>query len=130
MIPVRYVWVCVLGLLAAGSCGFVAREREERVESGPSEEVFLREGQSSGVLEDQVSVTLVDVEQGNRISEVTIRLATSDGASNVETVEAVRNQRFSEALRLESYAVRVVEYPGVDSARLIVTREVLGVAPD
>ena len=100
------------------------------MESGPSEEVFLREGQSAEVLEDQVSVTLVDVEQGNRISEVTIRLATSDGASNVGTVEAVRNQRFSEALRLEPYAVRVVEYPGVDSARLIVTREVLGVAPD
>jgi hypothetical protein len=45
-------------------------------------------------------------------------------------MEAVRNQNYSEAFRLEPFAVRVVEYPGVDSARLVVTREPPGVAPD
>ena len=74
--------------------------------------------------------TLADVEPGNRIAEVTLRLATPDGQSTAGTLEAVRNQNYSEAMRLEPFAVRVVEYPGVDSARLVVTREPAGVAPD
>jgi hypothetical protein len=130
MIRVRHVWVCALTAAIVTSCAIRQNERADRVRSGPSEEVFLREGQSASLLEDQVSVTLVDVEPGNRIAEVTIRLATPDGTSNVGTVEAVRNQNFSEALRLEPYAARVVEYPGVDSATLVVTREAPGVAPD
>lgn len=129
MIRVRYVWVCALAM-ALAACGIRQGQRAERVESGPSEEVFLREGQSAAVLDEQVSLTLVDVEPGNRIAEVTVRLATPDGTSNVGTVEVVRNQNFSEALRLEPFAVRVVEYPGVDSARLVVTREAPGAAPD
>jgi hypothetical protein len=128
MLRVRYVWVCALCVMSA--CAFRQNERAEHVQSGPSEEVFLREGQSASVLEDQVAVTLVDVEPGNRIAEVTIRLATGDGGSSVGTVEVVRNQNYSEALRLEPYAVRVVEYPGVDSARLVITREAADVAPD
>lgn len=127
---VRYVWVCVLATSSLLSCAFRQNERADRVESGPSEEVFLREGESASVLEDQLVVTLADVEPGNRIAEVTLRLVAAGGASSVGTVEAVRNQNYSEALRLEPFAVRVVEYPGVDSARLIVTREAPGVAPD
>lgn len=130
MIRVRYVWVGAFAAVLATACGIRQGQRAERVASGPSEEVFLREGQSAAVLDDQVSITLVDVEPGNRIAEITIRLATPDGTSNVGTIEAVRNQEFSEALRLEPYAVRVVEYPGVDSARLVVTREAPGAAPD
>lgn len=130
MIRVRYVRVCALAAVLATACGIRQSQRAERVESGPSEEVFLREGQSASVLDEQVSITLVDVEPGNRIAEITIRLATPDGTSNVGTIEAVRNQNFSEALRLDPYAVRVVEYPGVDSAHLVVTREAPGAAPD
>jgi hypothetical protein len=130
MLRVRYVWVSALVITAASSCAFRQNERADRVDSGPSEEVFLREGQSASVLEDQIVVTLADVEPGNRIAEVTIRLATPGGESSVGTVEVVRNQNYSEALRLDSFAVRVVEYPGVDSARLVVTREAPGVAPD
>lgn len=130
MLRVRYVWVCALVVTVFSSCAVRQNERAERVESGPSEEVFLREGESASVLEDQVVVTLADVEPGNHIAEVTIRLATSDGGSIAGTVEVVRNQNYSEALRLEPYAVRVVEFPGVDSARLVVTREAPGVAPD
>ena len=118
MLRVRYVWVCGFALVAL-SCAFRQGERADRVDSGPSEQVFLREGESASVLEP-----------GNRIAEVTIRLATADGQSSAGTVEAVRNQNYSEALRLEPFAVRVVEYPGVDSAHLIVTREPPGVAPD
>ena len=129
MLRVRYVWVCAL-VISAISCAFRQNERAERVESGPSEEVFLREGESASVLDDQVVVTLADVDPGNRIAEVTVRLATPDGQSGAGTVEAVRNQNYSEAFRLEPFAVRVVEYPGVDSARLIVTREAPGVAPE
>jgi hypothetical protein len=129
MVRVRYVWVCALGAVAL-ACAVRQQERADRVESGPSEEVFLREGQSATVLEGQVIVTLADVEPGNRIAEVTIRLATPDGQSSAGTVEAVRNQNYSEALRLEPFAVRVIEYPGVDSAHLVVTREAPGVAPD
>lgn len=129
MLRVRYVRVCALAVLAL-SCAFRQSERSDRVESGPSEEVFLREGESASVLDGQVVVTLADVEPGNRIAEVTIRLATPDGGSTAGTVEAIRNQNYSEAMRLEPFAVRVVEYPGVDSARLVVTREPPGVAPD
>ena len=129
MLRVRYVWVCGLALTVL-SCAFRQGERADRVDSGPSEEVFLREGESASVLDGQVVVTLADVEPGNRIAEVTIRLATADGQSSAGTVEAVRNQNYSEALRLEPFAVRVVEYPGVDSAHLVVTREPPGVAPD
>jgi hypothetical protein len=107
-------------------CAVRQNERAESVRSGPSEEVFLREGQSASLLDEQVVVTLADVEPGNRIAEVTIRLATPDGGSTVGTVEVVRNQNYSEALHLEPFAARVVEFPGVDSARLVVTRE----APD
>ena len=130
MFRVRYVWVSALVIAAALSCAFRQNERADRVESGPSEEVFLREGQSASVLEDQIVVTLADVEPGNRIAEVTIRLARPGGESSVGTVEAIRNQNYSEALRLDPFAVRVVEFPGVDSARLVVTREASGVAPD
>jgi hypothetical protein len=130
MLRLPYVWIGALVITSASSCAFRQNEREDRVESGPSEEVFLREGQSASVLEDQIVVTLADVEPGNRIAEVTIRLATPGGESSVGTVEAVRNQNYSEALRLDPFAVRVVEYPGVDSARLVVTREASGVAPD
>lgn len=130
MIGVRYVWVCAVMVVSLAACGFNQRERAERVESGPSEEVFLREGESAPVLEGQVIVTLADVEPGNSIAEVTLRLATPDGGSTVGTIEVVRNQNFSEALRLSPYAVRVVEYPGVDSAHLVVTREAPGVVPD
>ena len=129
MLRVRYVWVCGLALTVL-SCAFRQGERADRVDSGPSEEVFLREGESASVLDGQVVVTLADVEPGNRIAEVTIRLATADGQSSAGTVEVVRNQNYSEALRLEPFAVRVVEYPGVDSAHLVVTREPPGVAPD
>ena len=100
------------------------------MESGPSEEVFLREGESATLLEGQVIVTLADVEPGNRIAEVTIRLATPGGQSSAGTLKAVRNQNYSEALRLEPFAVRVVEYPGVDSAHLVVTREAPDAVPD
>ena len=129
MLRVRYVWVCALAV-AALSCAFRQSERSDRVDSGPSEEVFLKEGESAPVLDGQVVVTLADVEPGNRIAEVTVRLATPDGQSSAGTVEVVRNQNYSEALRLDPYAVRVVEYPGVDSARLVVTHEPPGVAPD
>lgn len=129
MLRVSYVWVCAFVLVAL-SCAFRQSERADRVDSGPSEEVFLREGESASVLDGQVVVTLADVEPGNRIAEVTLRLATADGQSSAGTVEVVRNQNFSEAMRLEPFAVRVVEYPGVDSARLVVTREPPGVAPD
>ena len=129
MLRVRYVWVCAFAL-AAISCTFRQSERSDRVDSGPSEEVFLREGESAPVLDGQVVVTLADVEPGNRIAEVTVRLATPDGQSTAGTVEVVRNQNYSEALRLEPFAVRVVEYPGVDSAHLVITREAPGVAPD
>ncbi|HET6362261.1 MAG TPA: hypothetical protein VFH11_09390 [Gemmatimonadota bacterium] len=126
MLRVRYVCVCAFAL----ACAIRQEERADRVESGPSEEVFLREGESAPVLDGQVVVTLADVEPGNRIAEVTVRLATPDGQSTAGTVEVVRNQNYSEAMRLEPFAVRVVEYPGVDSARLVVTREPPGVAPD
>lgn len=129
MLRVRYVWVCALAL-AALSCAVRQQERADRVDSGPSEEVFLREGESASVLDGQVVVTLADVEPGNRIAEVTLRLATPDGQSSAGTVEVVRNQNYSEAFRLDPFAVRVVEYPGVDSARLVVTHEPAGVAPD
>lgn len=130
MIGVRYVCVCALVVATLTACGIRQNERAERVESGPSEEVFLREGESATVLEGQVIVTLADVEPGNTIAEVTLRLATADGGSTAGTVEVVRNQNFSEALRLSPYAVRVVEYPGVDSAHLVVTREAPEVVPD
>lgn len=129
MLRVRYVWVCAFAL-ATLACAVRQSERADRVESGPSEEVFLREGESAPVLDGQVVVTLADVEPGNRIAEVTLRLATPDGQSSAGTVEVVRNQNYSEALRLAPFAVRVVEYPGVDSAHLVITREPPGVAPD
>ena len=130
MIGVRYVWVGAVVVATLANCAFRQKERADSVESGPSEEVFLREGESASVLENQVVVTLADVEPGNRIAEVTLRLATSEGGSVAGTVEVVRNQNFSEALRLSPYAVRVVEYPGVDSARLVVTREAPNAVPD
>jgi hypothetical protein len=130
MIGVRHVWVWALVLAALSACAIRQNERAERVESGPSEEVFLREGESASLLDGQVVVTLADVEPGNRIAEVTLRLATPDGGSTAGTVEVVRNQNYSEALRLSPYAVRVVEYPGVDSARVVVTREAPDVVPD
>ena len=130
MLRVRHVWVCALVMVVISSCAFRQNERADRVASGPSEQVFLREGQSSPALEGEVVLTLVDVEPGNRIAKVTVRLATPDGGSSVGTVEVVRNQNYSSAYRLEPFAVRVVEFPGVDSATLIVTREAPGVAPD
>ncbi len=106
--------------LAAG-CPFRQSDRAPGAEAW-TEEVFLRVGESAGVDGGRLDVTVLTVEAGSRIGTVAVRLAT-DGRSSDQELEVVRNAPFSEAARLEPYVVRVLGYPGVDSARLQITRE-------
>ncbi|MGH7571349.1 MAG: hypothetical protein ACREMK_05845 [Gemmatimonadota bacterium] len=107
--------------LAAG-CPFRQSERTPEAEAW-TEEVFLRVGESAEADGGQLVVTVVTVDAGSRLGTVTVRLAGADGRSTEEAIDVVRNTLLSEAVHLEPYAVRVMGYPGVDSARLQVTRE-------
>ena len=106
--------------LAAG-CPFRQSDRAPEAEAW-TEEVFLRVGESAEVDDGRLVVTVLTVDAGSRIGSVAVRLAT-DGRSADEELEVVRNAPFSEAARLEPYVIRVLGYPGVDSARLQITRE-------
>lgn len=110
-------------VVAAAGCPLRQSDREPSVGETPIEEVRLRVGESAEVADGALVVSLQALDHGNRISKLTLRLAGPDGRSVEETIETVRNARLSEAVRLEPYAVRVVGYPGVDSALLQVTRE-------
>ena len=108
------------GLFIAAGCPLRQSDREPDLSTW-SEEVFLRVGEEMLVDEGRLTVRLPLMDRGDRISRVTIRL-TSAGQTVEETVQAVRNAPYSEAVRLDPYAVRIAGYPGVDSARLLVER--------
>ena len=120
----RLVVVVLVAFAAcAAGCPFRQSDREASPGETPLEEVRLRVGESAQVAGGSLEVSLQALDYGNRIAELTLRLTGSDGRSVEETIEAIRNARLSEAVRLEPYAVRVVGFPGVDSALLQVTRE-------
>ncbi|MGH7558233.1 MAG: hypothetical protein ACREMD_10750 [Gemmatimonadota bacterium] len=110
--------------LGAG-CPFEQSDRVPEAETW-TEEVFLRVGESAEVDDGQLVVTVLTVDAGSRLGTVTVRLAGADGRSTEEVIDVVRNALLSEAARLEPYAVRVMGFPGVDSARLQVSREPAG----
>ena len=110
-------------LAGAAGCPLRQSDREPSPGEVPVEEVRLRVGESAEVADGELQVSLEALDYGNRITEVTLRLAGPDGRSVEETIEVVRNARLSQAVRLVPYAVRVVGFPGVDSALLQVTRE-------
>lgn len=110
-------------LVGAAGCPLRQSDREPSQGEVPIEEVRLRVGESTRVAGGELEVSIVALDYGNRIAELTLRLAGPDGRSVQETIEVVRNARLSEAVRLEPYSVRVVGFPGVDSALLQVTRE-------
>lgn len=120
----------VLVSLVAGAAGCPFRQSDREPSRGetPVEEVRLRVGESAHVAGGALEVSLQALDYGNRIANLTVRLAGSDGRSVVETIEAIRNAQLSQAVRLEPYVVRVVGFPGVDSALFQVTRE--EAAPD
>lgn len=120
----RIAGVAVVAFLAgAAGCPLRQSDREPSPGEVPIEEVRLRVGESAEVAGGELRVSFVALDYGNRIAEATLRLAGPDGRSVEETIEVVRNARLSQAVRLVPYAVRVVGFPGVDSALLQVTRE-------
>jgi hypothetical protein len=120
----RVVAVALVALIAgAAGCPLRQSDREPSPGETPLEEVRLRVGESVQVAGGALEISFQALDYGNRIANLTLRLAGSDGRSVEETIETVRNARLSKAIRLEPYAVRVVGYPGVDSALLQVTRE-------
>ena len=120
----RIAGVAVVALLAgAAGCPLRQSDREPSQGEVPIEEVRLRVGESAQVADGELQVSFVALDYGNRIAKLTLRLAGPDGRSVEETIEVVRNARLSQAIRLEPYAVRVVGFPGVDSAHFQVTRE-------
>lgn len=119
----RLTLATMAGLVSLGAgCPFRQSDRAPESEAW-TEEVQLRNGESAEVDGGQLVVTLLTVDVGRRLGTVEVRLATADGRSAEETIDVVRNVLLSEAARLEPYAVRVMGYPGVDSARLQVARE-------
>lgn len=84
-------------------------------------EVFLRAGGEETVDGGALTVSLLSVEPGNRLAHLTLRLRTATGSVE-ERIEVVRNTELSKAVRLDPYAVRVVGFPGVDSAHLLIER--------
>ena len=87
-----------------------------------TDQVFLRVGEEQPLDDGRVTVGLPLLDWGDRISVVTVRLRTQDGQVVEETIEAVRNTDYSSAIRLDPYVARVVGYPGVDSATIMVER--------
>lgn len=119
------VVVVTLSALVVGAAGCPLRQSDREPSRGETalEEVRVRVGESARVVGGALEVSLLSMDYGNRIANLTLRLAVPDGRSVEETIETVRNARLSKAIRLEPYSVRVVGYPGVDSALLQVTRE-------
>lgn len=113
--------MALAGLVSLGA-GCPLRQSDREPEAW-TEEVRLRVGESAEADEGRLVITLLSVVPGNRLGTVGIRLASPDGRSAEEEVQVVRNTLLSSAARLGPYAVRVMGYPGVDSARFQVARE-------
>jgi hypothetical protein len=87
------------------------------------EEVFLRVGDSAEVDGGSLLVGMPVYEPGDRVAFVTIELKNASGEEVRERVKVLRQPDLSNAVRLAPYAVRVIGYPGADSARFLVYRE-------
>ncbi len=114
------------GLLVAVMLG-AACPRTEDSRRPPAdvwqEEIFLRAGDSSEVDSGNLLVAMPVYEPGDRVAFVTIELKNASGEETRERIKVVRQTDLSEAVRLTPYVVRVIGYPGADSARFLVYRE-------
>lgn len=122
-----FLLVATVTTMGAG-CPVQQGEREPEVEDW-RQEIYLRSGETEQVDGGQLAITLHAVEGGRRLAFVTLRLEKSSGESIEEQVKQARNVELSQALRLEPYAVRIVGFPGVDSAQLLVIRETSETTP-
>lgn len=87
------------------------------VEQTPDDAIRLsiREGESATVFDGRLQITFLRQERGGSFSKVTMRL-DAGGETTTGTVVAVRQTDQSDVVRLEPFAVRVLDFPGVDSA--------------
>jgi hypothetical protein len=101
--------------------------REEEKRRPPAdvwqEEIFLRAGDSAEVDGGSLLVAMPVFEPGDRVAFVTIELKNASGEEVRERMKIVRQTQLSEAVRLTPYVVRVIGFPGADSARFLVYRE-------
>jgi hypothetical protein len=87
------------------------------------EEVFLRAGDSAEVDDGSLLVAMPVYEPGDRVAFVTIELKNASGEEARDRIKVVRQTDLSKAIRLAPYVVRVIGFPGADSARFLVYRE-------
>lgn len=87
------------------------------------EEIFLRVGDSAEIDDGSLLVAMPVYEPGDRVAFVTIELKDASGEEVRDRVKVVRQTDLSNAVRLAPYVVRVIGFPGADSARFLVYRE-------
>ncbi len=114
------------GLLAVVMIGAACpRSQEDRRPDAEEwqEEVFLRVGDSAEVDSGSLLVAMPVYEPGDRVAFVTIELKNASGEEARDRIKVVRQTDLSKAVRLAPYVVRVIGFPGADSARFLVYRE-------
>jgi len=113
---------CVVALMLGAAC---PRSQEDRRPGADvwQEEIFLRVGDSADVDGGGLLVGMPIYEPGDRVAFVTIELKNASGEEVRERVKVVRQTDFSDAVRLAPYVVRVIGFPGADSARFLVYKE-------
>ena len=113
---------CLVVLMLGAAC---PRSQEDRRPGADvwQEEIFLRVGDSAEVDGGSLLVGMPVYEPGDRVAFVTIELKNASGEAVRERIKVFRQTDLSNAVRLAPYVVRVIEFPGADSARFLVYRE-------
>lgn len=112
----------LLAVMLGAACPRSQEDRRPGAEEW-QEEIFLRAGGSAEVDDGRLLVAMPVYEPGDRVAFVTIELKNASGEEARDRIKVVRQTDLSSAVRLAPYVVRVIGFPGADSARFLVYRE-------
>lgn len=112
----------LVAIMIGAACPRSQEDRRPDTEQW-QEEIFLRAGDSAEVDDGRLLVAMPVYEPGDRVAFVTIELKNASGEEARDRIKVVRQTDLSSAVRLTPYVVRVIGFPGADSARFLVYRE-------
>lgn len=114
----------LLLIVATTTLAAACPARHEAVDEVPADARRARVavGETVELDEGRLRVTLVEMERGGTFADVTLAVE-ADGASVTDEVTVVRQNDYSDPVRVDGWTVRVAGFPGIDSANLVVWRE-------
>lgn len=121
MIVRVFIWVCLVAVVAGSGCPVNQRGRQI---ANPQwmDEFRLHAGETVTIEDGSVTLTLTELEPGDRVAFATILLRRPTGDQSEERIKVVRNADLSVAVTVDPYIAQIVGFPGVDTALIRVTR--------